>query len=104
MPADHDLDDQDLADPLVEFTLEDADVCSAPTSLATLRSAPGVPAKEGRRKADASVQPTVTCAVRPSGACKEGPEEDEGPDTPASAEKHASVIIRCDCTSAKAVS
>jgi hypothetical protein len=88
---DHDLD---LEDALDSFTIEeDADVCSAPTSPATLRPAPAVPAKEGRREQSSQGQLASSCAAGPSNAV----EEEEGPDTPASAEKQASIIIRYGC-------
>ncbi|DBB03880.1 TPA: hypothetical protein ACH3X1_012966 [Trebouxia sp. C0004] len=89
IPADQDHD-LDLEDALNSFVLEDADVCSAPTSPATLRSVPPVPAKEGRREQTSQGQSTSSCAAGPSKAV----EEEEGPETPASAEKQASIIIR----------
>ena len=94
MPADQDHD-IDLEDALHSFVTEDADVCSAPTSPATLRSAPAVPSKEGRREWSSQGQLTSRCAAGPSKAV----EEEEGPDTPASAEKQASIIIRYGCDS-----
>ena len=92
MPADQDHD-LDLEDALDSFILEDADGCSAPTSPATLRSAPAVPVKEGRRKETSQGQLAGGCATGPTKAV----EEEEGPDTPASAEKQASIIIRYGC-------
>lgn len=83
---DHDLD-------LDSFIVEDADVCSALTSPATLRSIPAVPAKEGRREETSQGQLTSSCATGPPKAA----EEEEGPETPASAEKQASIIIRFGC-------
>ena len=92
MPTDQDHD-LDLEDALDSFMIEDADVCSAPTSPATLRSAPAVPAKEGRRERTSQGQTSSSCAAGPPKAV----EEEEGPDTPASAEKQASIIIRYGC-------
>ncbi len=92
MPADQDYD-LDLEDALDSFIIENADVCSAPTSPAMLRSTPAVPAKEGRRKETSQGQSTSSCAAGPPKAV----EEEEGPDTPASAEKQASIIIRYGC-------
>jgi predicted transcriptional regulator len=89
MPADQDHD-LDLEDALNSFIIEDADVCSAPASPATLKSAPAVPAKECRRKQTSQGQSTSSCAAGPTKAV----EEEEGPDTPASAEKQAGIIIR----------
>ena len=92
MPTDQDHD-LDLEDALDSFIMEDTDVCSAPTSLATLRSAPAVPAKEGRRKETSQGQTSSSCAAELPKAV----DEEEGPDTPASAEKQASIIIRYGC-------
>lgn len=92
MPADQ-TSDHDMED---SHGLDEADDCSAPAPpRALLRSAPAVPTKEGRRKQDSQDQSGINCPAAPTAADLEATqEEEEGPDTPASAEKLASVIIR----------
>lgn len=76
-------------------SLDEAEDCSAPSPRALLRPAPAVPTKEGRRKQDSRDQSGINCPAGSTAADHEViQEEEEGPDTPASAEKLASVIIR----------
>ena len=77
--------DQDMEDVLEAYSIDDSDICSAPAPLAILRCKSTVPSKQD-------------VAGSAAATCRAAPDDTEGPDTPASAEKPANIIIRYEAT------
>ena len=86
-----DEDESDF-DPHDSFSFgSDANECSAAAAPSAVKVTSNAPQKDGRHSQDDVMPTSVMCT-------DEDRPNDEGPETPASAEKHACVIIRYACS------